>query len=55
MVRNWANGKSPKEIDDELWRILWTYDAKTLREMLFNSLSPDEKKTMVNDWHENDE
>ena len=52
---NWTDGKTPKQIDDELWRIIQTYDLKTLREIYFNSMTNETKKDCVNDWHENDE
>ena len=51
----WTDGKTTKQIEDELWRQMWTYDTKTLRDLLFNALSPGEKKDWVNAWHENDE
>jgi len=53
--KKWTNKKTSKQIENELWRIIDTYDLKTLRELFFNSMTNETKINMVNDWHDNDE
>jgi hypothetical protein len=53
-MRNWCKGKTEKQIEDELWRQIDTYNEHDLREFFFNALSAKEKRNWVNSWHDND-
>jgi len=54
-MKNWCKGKSKKQVEDELWRQIDTYNICDLKDFFFDALSFKSKKEWVNSWHDNDE
>jgi len=50
-MKNWCKGKTNEQIEDELYRIVSTWEHKDLVNQVCYMLSKMEKKEWINQWH----
>jgi hypothetical protein len=44
LFKSWTDGKTQEEVEDEFWRIINTYDLKTIRDLFFDYVDGDKKR-----------